>query len=380
MARAHAPPPVHPSPEAPDRTEDPMTAVATTAEAAMRRALELAAMGPAGGPNPQVGCVLLSPAGTVIAEGYHRGAGTPHAEVDALNRVAPGDAAGATAVVTLEPCNHQGRTGPCTAALIDAGVARVVFALRDPHERAGGGAERLRAAGVDVVEGVLAAESAALNEHWLAALASGRPWVTAKWASSLDGRIAAPDGTSRWITGPAAREDVHHRRATHGAIVVGTGTALADDPSLTARDADGALLPVQPVPVVVGERDLPADAAVHGHPHPLLKIRDHDPDAVLAAIAEAGVTAAFLEGGPILVSAFLAAGLVDEVLVYLAPTLLGGPGLATTDLGVATISDQLRLEVREVRTLGTDLLVVARPRSAGTPDPFGAAPAAPRED
>ncbi len=357
-----------------------MTAVATTAEAAMRRALELAAMGPAGGPNPQVGCVLLSPDGTVIAEGYHRGAGTPHAEVDALNRLAPGDAAGATAVVTLEPCNHQGRTGPCAAALVAAGVARVVFALRDPHERASGGAERLRAAGVDVVEGVLAEESAALNEHWLAAVASGRPWVTAKWASSLDGRIAAADGTSRWITGPVAREDVHHRRATHGAIVVGTGTALADDPGLTARAADGTLLPVQPVPVVVGERDLPADAAVRRHPRPLLRIREHDPHGALAAIAAAGVTSAFLEGGPTLVSAFLAAGLVDEVLVYLAPTLLGGPRLATTDLGVATISDRLRLEVREVRTLGTDLLVVARPHPAGTPDPFGAAPAAPRED
>jgi diaminohydroxyphosphoribosylaminopyrimidine deaminase / 5-amino-6-(5-phosphoribosylamino)uracil reductase len=355
-----------------------MTAVATTTESAMRRALELAALGPAGGPNPQVGCVLLSPDGAVLAEGHHRGAGTPHAEIDALRQLPPGGADGATAVVTLEPCNHDGRTGPCAVALIEAGVARVVFALRDPYERAAGGAERLRAAGVDVVEGVLADESAALNEHWLAAVASGRPWVTAKWASSLDGRIAAADGTSRWITGPAAREDVHRRRAEHGAIVVGTGTALADDPGLTARAADGTLLPVQPVPVVVGERDLPADAIVHAHPRPLLRIRDHDPHAVLAAIADAGVTSAFLEGGPTLVSAFLAAGLVDEVLVYVAPTLLGGHRLATTDLGVATVSDQLRLEVREVRTLGTDLLVVARPHPA--PDPFGAAPAAPRED
>ncbi|MDH2443132.1 bifunctional diaminohydroxyphosphoribosylaminopyrimidine deaminase/5-amino-6-(5-phosphoribosylamino)uracil reductase RibD [Amnibacterium sp. CER49] len=342
------------------------TGTTTTVEQAMRRALELAALGPAGGPNPQVGCVLLSADGEVLAEGYHRGAGTPHAEVDALSRLPEGAARGATAVVTLEPCNHTGRTGPCAVALIEAGVARVVFATRDPLPLASGGAARLRAAGVAVEEGLLADAADALNERWRAAIRLGRPWVTAKWGSSLDGRIAAADGTSRWITGPEARADVHRRRAQHGAIVVGTGTALADDPALTARGADG-LLPAQPLPVVVGRRDVPGDAAVRRHPRPLLQVRRHEPAAVLAALAEQGVTSAFLEGGPTLVSAFLAAGLVDEVLVYLAPTLLGGSRLATTDLGVATIADQLRLDVREVRTLGTDVLVAARPHPAGTP-------------
>ncbi|MGN6744351.1 MAG: bifunctional diaminohydroxyphosphoribosylaminopyrimidine deaminase/5-amino-6-(5-phosphoribosylamino)uracil reductase RibD [Amnibacterium sp.] len=346
----------------------------------MRRALELAALGPAGGPNPQVGCVLLAPDGGVLAEGYHRGAGTPHAEVDALSQLPACAARGATAVVTLEPCNHAGRTGPCAVALIEAGVARVVFALRDPFAPAAGGAERLAAAGVAVEEGVLADEAAALNEHWITAVSRGRPWVTAKWASSLDGRIAAADGTSRWITGAAARADVHRRRAEHGAIVVGTGTALADDPSLTARAGDGSLLPAQPIPVVVGAPELPEGAAVAAHPRPLLRVRDHAPDAVLAAAMEAGVTSVLLEGGPTLVTAFLAARLVDEVLVYLAPTLLGGPRLAVADLGVATISDQVRLDVREVRTLGEDVLVVARPRAAGTPGSFDAAPAAPGED
>jgi len=355
-------------------------ATTTTVESAMRRALDLAALGPAGGPNPQVGCVLLSPDGRVLAEGHHRGAGTAHAEADALAQLAPGAAAGATAVVTLEPCNHTGRTGPCAVALIEAGVSRVVYALRDPYRPAAGGGDRLRAAGVEVVEGVLADEAAALNERWVTAVTRGRPWVTAKWASSLDGRIAAADGTSRWITGDAAREDVHRRRAAHGAIVVGTGTALADDPSLTARDADGSLLPSQPIPVVVGARDVPSGALLRAHPRPLLHVRDHDPDAVLAAIAEAGATSAFLEGGPTLVSAFLAAGLVDEVLVYLAPTLLGGPRLATADLGVATISDQRRLDVRAMRPLGSDLLVVARPHPAGSPESFAAASAAARED
>jgi diaminohydroxyphosphoribosylaminopyrimidine deaminase/5-amino-6-(5-phosphoribosylamino)uracil reductase len=328
---------------------------------AMRRALELAHRGPAGGSNPQVGCVLLGPDGELLAEGWHRGAGTPHAEADALAKVPEGAAVGATAVVTLEPCDHTGRTGPCSRALIAAGVSRVVFAQTDPHALAAGGAERLRAAGVRVVPGVLEDEAAALNEHWTASLRLGRPWVTAKWASSLDGRIAAADGSSRWITSAEARADVHRRRAEHGAIVVGSGTAFADDPALTARDASGALLPHQPVPVVVGRRDPADDAAVHDHPRPLLRVREHDPRAVLDAIADTGATSAFLEGGPTVVSAFLAADLVDEVLVYLAPTLLGGDRLATLDLGVPTIGAQRRLEVREVLRLGPDLLVVARP-------------------
>lgn len=328
---------------------------------AMRRALELAARGPAGGANPQVGCVLLGPDGELLAEGWHRGAGTPHAEADALAKVPEGAAAGATAVVTLEPCDHTGRTGPCSVALIEAGVRRVVFAQTDPNPLAAGGAARLRSAGVRVDAGVLADDAEALNERWSAALRLGRPWVTAKWASSLDGRIAAADGTSRWITSAAARADVHRRRAAHGAIVVGSGTALADDPALTARDEAGALLPDQPLPVVVGRRDPEDHAAVHGHPKPLLRVRSHDPRAALDAIAEAGATSAFLEGGPTLVSAFLAAGLVDEVLVYLAPTLLGGDRLATLDLGVPTIGAQRRLDVHEVHRLGPDLLVAARP-------------------
>ncbi len=179
---------------------------------AMRRALELARRGPRG-VNPQVGAVILSPAGDVIAEGWHRGLGSPHAEVDALSRLAPGRARGATAVVTLEPCNHTGHTGPCALALIEAGITRVVYGLDDPTPRAAGGARRLRAAGVDVEAGVLAADGAAQLHDWLTVQRLGRPHVTVKWAQSLDGRIAAADGTSRWITGPAARADVHRRRA-----------------------------------------------------------------------------------------------------------------------------------------------------------------------
>ena len=215
---------------------------ATQAERdAMQHALALAQNGPRG-VNPQVGAVILSRDGEVLAEGWHRGAGTSHAEIDALSKLAPGAARGATAVVTLEPCNHHGRTGPCSEALIAAGVARVVYAIADPGERSAGGGDRLRAAGVDVDSGVLADEATALLSSWLTVQRLDRPHVTVKWAQSLDGRAAASDGTSQWITGPAARADVHRRRAEADAIVAGTGTVLADDPALTARTADGSLL------------------------------------------------------------------------------------------------------------------------------------------
>ncbi|MFE6734432.1 bifunctional diaminohydroxyphosphoribosylaminopyrimidine deaminase/5-amino-6-(5-phosphoribosylamino)uracil reductase RibD [Microbacterium sp. NPDC057650] len=323
---------------------------------AMSRALALAANGPRG-LNPQVGAVILSPAGEIIAEGWHHGAGTPHAEVDALSKLVPGAAQGATAIVTLEPCNHTGRTGPCSQALIDAGVARVVYALDDPSEKARGGAERMRAAGVDVLSGEQRDAAEALISDWLAVQRLGRPIVTVKWAQSLDGRAAAADGTSQWITGPVARADVHARRAESDAIVVGTGTVLADDPSLTARDGD-ALHPHQPVPVVIGSRETPADAAVRRHPHaPLFYGRDLA--AALEDLRERGVQRVFVEGGPTLASAFLAQGLADEILAYVAPVLLGGDRLALTDIGVGTIADARRLVVDEWRPLGADLLAIA---------------------
>ncbi|REJ08223.1 bifunctional diaminohydroxyphosphoribosylaminopyrimidine deaminase/5-amino-6-(5-phosphoribosylamino)uracil reductase RibD [Microbacterium bovistercoris] len=325
---------------------------------AMSRALALAANGPRG-LNPQVGAVILSPSGEILSEGWHHGAGTPHAEVDALSKLAPGAAQGATAIVTLEPCNHTGRTGPCAQALIDAGVGRVVYALDDPGEKSGGGAERMRAAGVDVQSGEQQDAARALIGDWLAVQRLGRPHVTVKWAQSLDGRAAASDGTSQWITGPAARADVHARRAASDAIVVGTGTVLADDPSLTARDGD-ALYPSQPVPVVIGSRETPADAAVRRHPHAPL-FYDGDLAGVLEDLRERGVQRVFVEGGPTLASAFLAQGFADEILAYLAPVLLGGDRLALTDIGVGTIADARRLTIDEWLPLGTDLLAIAHP-------------------
>ena len=340
-------------------------AVNAAERTAMDRALHLAARGPRG-VNPQVGAVILSPDGAVLAEGWHHGAGTPHAEVDALSKLAPGEADGATAVVTLEPCNHTGRTGPCAVALIEAGISRVVYALDDPGVVSGGGAERLRAAGVEVEAGEQAEAAHSLIAGWLTAQRLGRPHITVKWAQSLDGRAAADDGSSRWITGSAARTDVHRRRAAADAIVVGTGTVLSDDPALTARDGD-ALHPHQPIPVIIGTRPTPAAAAVHRHPQTPLFFDTRDLHAVTADLHARGVQSVFVEGGPTLASAFIAAGLADRVLAYIAPVLLGGRRLALTEIGVGSLDEARRLVVDEWVPLGEDLLADAHPADAADP-------------
>lgn len=331
---------------------------------ALRRAFELARRGPAHGPNPRVGAVLLGRDGATIGEGWHRGAGTPHAEVAALaDAAAHGhDTRGATAVVTLEPCDHTGRTGPCSVALLEAGVSRVVASVQDPNPVAAGGADRLRRGGVEVVMGVLEEEGRTVLGPWFHAVRHGRPFVTLKLAVSLDGRVAAADGTSRWITSDVARRHSHELRSQVDAIVVGTGTALADDPELTARTADGALVEHQPLRVVVGLRDLPAGARLHGPGGPLVQLRTHEPADVLEALAGREVRHALVEGGPTLAAAFLRAGLVDEVHAYLAPVLLGAGRLAVGDLGVTTIDEALRLDPVHVQPLGPDVLVVATPR------------------
>ena len=325
-------------------------------------------------PNPPVGAVVLDATGRVVGVGATAPAGGPHAEVSAL-REAGLRARGGTAVVTLEPCAHHGRTPPCTEALAGAGVATVVFAVRDPHPRAGGGAAVLRAAGVSVVEGVLADQAACGPlRAWLHAVRTGRPHVTWKFAATLDGRSAAADGTSRWITGAGARAEVHELRAAVDAIVVGTGTVLADDPTLTARRPDGSLRDHSPLRVVVGYRDVPRGFALDAPD--VLHLRTHDPDAVLFALHARGVVDVLLEGGPRLAGAFVAAHRVDRVLAYLAPALLGAGPAALADAGVGTIADIARLQVDEVRRVGVDVLVDARPertRSGAGPARAGSA-------
>ena len=341
--------------------EDRRSADATTSahESAMDRALMLAARSPRADPNPRVGCVLVDDDGRIVGEGWHHGAGTPHAEVEALSGAGP-DAAGATAYVTLEPCNHHGRTGPCAEALLRAGVRRVVYAQADPNPPASGGAATLAAGGVEVLGGVRAAEAALLNEAWTFSVTHGRPFVTWKVAGTLDGRTAAADGTSAWITGQPARLDVHRLRSRCGAIVVGTGTGLADDPRLTVRRPDGTEAPRQPVRVVVGRRPIPADARVLSPDASTLLLAD-DPAGVLARLQEAGVRHVWLEGGATLAAAFVTAGLVDEIVAYLAPVLVGSGSPLVGDLGVATLADAHRYALVDVRRLGDDVRLTLRP-------------------
>lgn len=327
-------------------------------ETLMRRALELAALGPAADPNPRVGAVVTATDGRVVGEGFHRGAGHPHAEVEAL-ALAGENAYGGTAWVTLEPCDHTGRTGPCSRALLDAGVNRVVFGQADPNPQAAGGAARLRAGGVAVEGGVLVEEARELNRAWTFAVTRGRPRVVWKFAATLDGRSAAADGTSQWITGPAARADVHRLRAESGAIMVGTGTVLADDPSLTVRRPDGALCERQPLRVVMGCRVLAGTARVLNAAAPTVQLRERDPARALQILADRNIRQVWLEGGPTLAGAFLTAGLVDEVVAYLAPALLGSGPSAVGDLGITTIADVLRLHPYEITALGPDLRVRA---------------------
>lgn len=368
------------------RQEDPVATDAAqtapeTGAAAMRRAIELAARGLGStSPNPVVGCVITDAAGTVVGEGWHQRAGGPHAEVHALRAAGPA-ARGGAAYVTLEPCNHTGRTGPCAQALIDAGVTRVVYAVPDPTPQAGGGAATLRAAGVEAEGGFLRAEAEAGNAAWLTSVRLGRPHVTWKYAATLDGRSAAADGSSRWITCPESRADVHRLRAEADAVLVGGGTLRADDPHLAVRGIEGAAQPLRvaldthasllpgarvlddaaPTLLVVAE-----DADTRHLPGvDLLRLPLHDgrvsiPE-LLTALHARGVRSLFLEGGPTLAGAFLEAGAVDRVVGYLAPALLGAGPAALADAGVTTIAHAVRLDITEAVRVGTDLRVTAVP-------------------
>ncbi len=343
--------------------------------AALHRAIEIGGLG-AGTvlPNPVVGCVLLAPGGWTVGEGYHQRAGEPHAEVLAL-AAAGAWARGSTAVVTLEPCNHTGRTGPCSEALLAAGVARVVVAVRDPSALAAGGLDRLRAAGVDVVDvsrvptqAAQAAVAAAVdvNRVWLTGTALARPFVTWKAGMTVDGRVAAVDGTSKWITSDYSRADVHALRRRVDTIVVGIGTVLADDPQLTVRDHDGRLIGGQPLRVVIDTtgRTLSAASVLDDAAASWVATAADvgvgrgggvDLAAVLARLWNRGQRHVLLEGGPRLAAGFLDAGLIDEAVVYVAPTMLGAGRPAMDGGAVATLAEAHHAELREVVRIGPDV-------------------------
>lgn len=342
---------------------------------AMEHALEAALQGPRGA-NPLVGAVVVSPDGRELATGYHRGAGTAHAEADAVASAleAGVDLAGCTMVVTLEPCNHVGRTGPCTEAIIAAGITDVVYAVDDPHDPAAGGAATLRNAGVSVRSGLAAAESLELNRRWFEAVAEKRPFTTLHIAQTLDGRIAAEDGTSQWISSPESLADNHGIRSRIDAILVGTQTVAVDNPRLNARDSSGNPAARQPVRAVMGLRDIPEDAAIMGDDGLAVHLPTRDPREALTTLYASGTRHVMVEGGSRILSAFLTAGLVDELIVYLAPTLLGSGTSSLDGLGISTLPDAQQWEWDAsdggpVRTLGRDLRLHLKPQHHVALDP-----------
>jgi len=365
----------------------PLFTASATDHAMMARALRLAERGAyTTKPNPMVGCVIAH-GDEVVGEGWHERAGEPHAEVHAL-RNAGERAKGATAYVTLEPCAHTGRTGPCADALIAAGVSRVIAAMRDPFPQVdGAGFEKLRAAGIEVASGLMETQARALNRGFLSRVERGRPWLRVKLATSLDGRSALANGESKWISGEASRLDVQHWRARAGAIVTGAGTVLADDPALTVRMGDDTPF-VPPLRVVldpglatvargrVREGDAPTlylhapDAkAPRGlqAQHAAVPVRDgrFDLHAVLRLLAEQGVNEIQLEAGATLAGAFLSAGLVDEVLLYVAPVLLGERARPLFDgLAIDTMAQKLKMAIVESRYIGQDIRLLLRPEAS----------------
>jgi diaminohydroxyphosphoribosylaminopyrimidine deaminase/5-amino-6-(5-phosphoribosylamino)uracil reductase len=339
-------------------------------------------------PNPMVGCVLVH-GDEVVGEGWHQRKGGPHAEVFALQ--AAGDRAkGATAYVTLEPCAHTGSTGPCADALIAAGVTRVVAAMRDPFPQVdGAGFDKLRAAGIAVESGLMEAQARELNRGFLSRIERGRPWLRVKLASSLDGRSAMASGDSKWISGEASRNDVQQWRARSGALLTGAGTVLADDPQLTVRLDEGSEF-VPPLRVVldpglatvargrVREGDAPdavppraggeTAAWLAGRPCGGAGARGRfDLDAVLRLLATRGINEVQVEAGATLAGAFLAAGLVDELLLYIAPVLLGERARPLFDgLHIDAMAERLRLRTVDSRSVGGDLRLLLRPEGMTT--------------
>ena len=330
---------------------------------AMQRAIALSEKGLGKtAPNPIVGAVIIDDAGTVIGEGFHdRMKSKDHAEVFAIAN-ATKNLKGATIIVTLEPCNHSGSTGPCTQAIIEAGISTVVFAVNDPNSVASGGAEALRSAGIKVVEGVLKEEAAYANRAWLMRIKKNRPFFTWKVATTLDAKIAATDGTSKWITNETSRADVQILRRQADAILVGTNTVITDDPHLIPR-GDFAGYSHNPIRVICGEQELPKDAQVFDSAAQTVVVRSKDLNLLVEKLNELEINQVFVEAGMTLASAMVDHCLIDELVIYQAPSLLGsGKQFFAFDFP-STISNQMRLDHISTVVLDGDVKSVYRIRN-----------------
>ena len=303
--------------------------------------------------NPRVGAVIVDAAGNIVGEGWHEGSGSDHAEVMAIAQ-AGSKAAGASLYCTLEPCNAQGKTGPCARAVIAAGITKVVIGQTDPHLAMSGGIKTLQDAGIEVEVGVQQDSATALNPSWNFAQRNNRPWVVWKTATTLDGFVAADDGSSKWITGEPARERVQEIRASVGAILTGTGTVLADDPLLTVRALSADK---QPLRVIVGDRDLPADSQIFAGEEPAIRIAG-DLSKVIAELWQThGVHRVLVEAGSHVSQSLWSANLVDEVYWFQAPMILGSGKPAIGNFGVNTLANASRFPEYQVDRVGLDLLV-----------------------
>ena len=303
--------------------------------------------------NPTVGAVIVDASGNVVGEGWHNGSGTEHAEVVAIAQ-AGSKAVGATLYCTLEPCNAQGKTGPCAQAVIAAGITKVVIGQSDPHKAMSGGVKTLQAAGIEVEVGLLQDSAIALNASWNFAQENNRPWVIWKTATTLDGFVAAEDGSSKWITGEPARERVQEIRASVGAILTGTGTVLADDPLLTVR-----ALPddQQPLRVIVGDRELPANSQIFTGANPAIRMPGDLSKVIAELWQEHGVHKVLVEAGSHVSQSLWSANLIDEVYWFQAPMILGSGKSAIGSFGVNTLANASRFPEYQVDRVGLDLLV-----------------------
>jgi diaminohydroxyphosphoribosylaminopyrimidine deaminase/5-amino-6-(5-phosphoribosylamino)uracil reductase len=320
----------------------------------LKRANELACLGLGlTGSNPIVGAVLVGPSGEIIGEGFHKSG--PHAEVVALEQAGQ-SAKGATLFVTLEPCNHHGKTGPCTEAIIKAGIAKVVYAVRDPSALASGGARALEAAGIEIVFNSEVAEIAHSNRAWLHKIENNRPYFIWKIATTLDGRTAAIDGSSKWITGPESRAEVSQLRSESSAILIGTATALADNPNLIPRDLERTKQN-NPVRIVMGQRDIPSDFNLNNDAAETVFLRSHDFSELLELCAERDFNQVFVESGSELGTALLKAGLIDELIIFQAASLLGSGLSFIGDLGATNINEKMDFLIRDVAQFGNDLKI-----------------------